>query len=260
MAILSTEGIVLKIHALGNTSKIVVVYTRDLGLLKLVAKGARRTPNRFGFALEPLWRSRLTLYHKPDRDGVLLSQAEVLDPLGSRLHDLARFAHAQAAIELMDRVVWGEEPNTPLYELLMSTLEAVASAPLPALDVVTLAYELQVASLMGYRPRLDACAGCGSALSPRRLFSPARGGLLCDRCAAAEAGTIALSADALAGLSLLISRPVFEAGEFVEIRRAGEIQKVVEMFFRHHFQRFHGLRSLEMLRSLPGGVPETSKT
>ena len=86
-----------------------------------------------------------------------------------------------------------------------------------------------------------------------RLFSPARGGLLCDRCAGAEAGTIALSADALAGLSLLISRPVFEAGEFVEIRRAGEIQKVVEMFFRHHFQRFHGLRSLEMLRSLPGG-------
>jgi len=255
MAIVSSEGVVLKTYALGNTSRIVVVYTRDQGLLKLVAKGARRTPSRFGFALEPLSRARFTLYHKPDRDLLLLSQAEILDPLGSRLHDLARFAHAQAAIELMDRVVWGEEPHAPLYDLLVATLEAAARAPLPALESVTLAYELQVASLLGYRPRLDACAGCGAPLSPRRLFSPARGGLLCDRCAAAEAGTIALSADALAGLALLASRPVLEAGEFVEIRRAGEIQKVVEMFFRHHFQRFRGLRSLEMLRSLPGGDP-----
>jgi hypothetical protein len=61
---------------------------------------------------------------------------------------------------------------------------------------------------------------------------------------------IALSADALAGLALLLSRPVAEAGEYVEIRRAGEIQRVVEAFLRYHFQRFQGLRSLDVLRSL----------
>jgi DNA repair protein RecO (recombination protein O) len=172
--------------------------------------------------------------------------------VGSRLDDLARFAHAQAAIELIDRVVWGEEPHTLLYDLLVAMLDAAGRAPVATLPAVTLAYELQLASLLGYRPRLDACAGCGGSLSPRRLFSPARGGLLCERCASAEAGTISLSADALAGLALLASRPVFEAGVLVEIRRTSEIQRVVEMFFRHHFQRFHGLRSLEMLRSLPG--------
>ena len=69
--------------------------------------------------------------------------------------------------------------------------------------------------------------------------------MLCDGCAPAEAGTIVLSADALAGLSLLLSRPVAEAGEYLELPRAGEIQKVVEAFLRHHFQRFDRLRSLE---------------
>src|SRR5438093_655781 len=83
-------------------------------------------------------------------------------------------------------------------------LEATTRAPLAALPALTIAFELQVASLLGYRPRLDACAGCGEALSPRRLFSPARGGLLCDRCAAGEPGTVRLSADALAGLALLL--------------------------------------------------------
>ncbi|HKQ56267.1 MAG TPA: DNA repair protein RecO [Candidatus Eisenbacteria bacterium] len=262
MALVRCEGIVLKTHALGDTSLIVVTYTRELGIVKLVAKAARRSPSRFGYALEPLSRSRYTVYHKPDRDLHLLSQAEVLDPVGSKLVHLARLAHGQAALELVDRLVWGEEPHAELFDLLAAALQAVTEAPLATLPAITLAFELQTASLLGYRPRLDACANCGGAISPRRLFSPARGGLLCDRCVASEPGAVTLSADALAGLALLLSRPVREAGDWItlgEVRRTGEILKVVEAFLRHHFQRFQGLRSLEVLRSLPEfGLTEDS--
>ena len=259
MALVTTEGVVLKTYALGDTSLIVVVYARDLGLVKLVAKGARKSPNRFGFALQPLSRSRLVLYHKPDRDLHLVSQAEVLAAAGSRIDDLTRLTHAQAAIELVDRLVWGEEPHAELYALLVETLEAVTAAPAASLSAVTLAFELQTASLLGYRPRLDACAECGEPPSARRLFSPARGGLLCDRCATGEPGVVTLSADALAGLTLLLTRPVVDAGRYLEIQRAGEILKVVEAFLRHHFQRFQGLRSLELLRTLtPNPSPEAA--
>jgi len=255
MALDRCEGIVLKTHPLGDTSLIVATYTREHGLLKLVAKAARRTPSRFGYALEPLSRSRFVIYHKPDRDLHLLSQAEVLEPTGSRLADLSRLAHGHAALELIDRLVWGEEPHQELFDLLAAALQAVAVAPVGTLAAITLAFQLQVSSLLGYRPRLDACANCGAAISPRRVFSPSRGGLLCDGCAVAEPGSVTLSADALAGLSLLLSRPLREAGDWLEIsevRRTGEILRVVEAFLRHHFQRFQGLRSLEMLRSLPG--------
>jgi len=255
MALLRTEGIVLRTFALGDTSRIAVLYTRDLGLVKVVAKGARKSPSRFGFALEPLSRSRILIYHKPDRDLQLLSQAETLEATGSDLRTLERLAHAEAAIELIDRLVWGEEPHAELFDLLRATLGQITRAPEPALGAVTLAFQLQVASLLGYRPRLDACASCGAAISPRRVFSPARGGMLCDRCAALEAGVIVLSADALAGLALLLSRPVEEAGRFAEVPRAGELLKAVEAFLRHHFQRFQGLKALDMLRSLGSSTP-----
>jgi DNA repair protein RecO (recombination protein O) len=255
MGLVRSEGIVLKTHALGDTSRIVVAYTREHGMVRLVAKGARSSPSRFGFALEPLSRSRFVFYLKPDRDLQLLSQADTVEPTGSRMGDLTRLAHAQAATELIDRLVWGEEPHPELFDLLAATLAAATLAPLAALPALTIAFDLQVASLLGYRPRLDACAGCGGTLSARRVFSPARGGLLCDRCAAAEPGAIRLSADALAGLALLLSRPVAEAGEFVELKRSGEILRVVEAFLVHHFQRFRGLRSLEILRALPGIEP-----
>jgi DNA repair protein RecO (recombination protein O) len=255
MALVRSEGVVLKTYALGDTSRIVVAYTREHGLVRLVAKGARKSPSRFGFALEPLSRSRFVFYLKPDRELQLLSQADTLEPVGSRLSDLTRLAHAQAAVELIDRLVWGEEPHAELFDLLTATLTSVTAAALHALPAITIAYELQVASLLGYRPQLEACANCGEALSPRRLFSPARGGLLCERCAATEPGTVRLSADALAGLSLLLSRPVGEAGDFLDVRRTGEILRVVEAFLAHHFQRFQGLRSLEVLRSLPEPGP-----
>src|SRR5262249_37425178 len=164
----------------GDRSRIVTAYTRDHGLRKLVAKGARKTPSRFGYALEPLSRSRLVFYLKPDRDLHLLSRAEVVDALGSRLSDLSRLAHAQAALELVDRLVWGEEPHERLYALLVQALDGCDRSPLPALAAVTLAFQLQLASELGYRPRLEQCAVDGRPVSQRRVFSPARGGLLCD--------------------------------------------------------------------------------
>lgn len=261
MAIITSEGIVLKAHALGDTSRIVSVYTRDHGLRKFVAKGARKTPSRFGYALEPLSRSRFVFYLKPDRDLHLLSKAEVLDALGAKLADLDRLSHAQAALELVDRLVWGEEPHPRLYGLLVQALEGCARAPVAALPAVTLAFQLQLAGELGYRPRLDRCAIDGRPVSQRRAFSPGRGGLLCDACAAREGGIVLLSGEALGSLALLMSRPILEAGEFIELPRAGELMRVIEDFFRMHFQRFHGLRSLEVLRGLdtPGAAAANAR-
>ncbi len=261
MALITCEGIVLKTHALGDTSRIVTVYTRDHGLRKFVAKGARKLPSRFGYALEPLSRSRFVFYLKPDRDLHLLSKAEVLDAMGSRLSDLSRLAHAQASLEIVDRLVWGEEPHPKLFALLVQALEGCTRAPVATLPAVTLAFQLQLAAELGYRPRLDQCAIDGRAVSQRRAFSPSRGGLLCDSCAAREGGVVFLSAEALASLALLLSRPVLEAGDYIELPRAGELMRVIEDFFRTHFQRFVGLRALDVLRGLdgPGAIPRASE-
>lgn len=255
MALETCEGVVLRTYPLGDTSRIVVAYTRQHGILRLVAKGARKSPSRFGFALEPLSRSRFVVYVKPARDLHLLSQAESMAPLGGQLDDFDRITHAQAAIELVDRLVWGEEPHPELYDRLVEVLLAARTLPKDSLPAMLLAFELQAAALLGYRPRLDACAQCGGTLSPRRLFSASRGGLLCDPCAAGPVGAVTLSADALASLALLLSRPVAEASDYVEPRRVGELSRIVDHFLREHFQRFQGLNALSLLRAaqeLPG--------
>ena len=158
MALVRCEGIVVRTYPLGETSRIVVVYTREHGLLKLVAKGARKTPSRFGVSLEPLSRSRFVIYLKTDRDLQLVSQAERSAPTAPRSTTSRGSPHAQAAIELIDRLVWGEEAHDALFELLVRQSTRWRPRRSRHCRRVTLAFELQLAGLLGYRPRLDACA------------------------------------------------------------------------------------------------------
>ena len=52
--IVQTEGLVLRNFRMSESSKVVIVYTRNFGKVRLVAKGARRPKSKFGASLEPL--------------------------------------------------------------------------------------------------------------------------------------------------------------------------------------------------------------
>jgi DNA repair protein RecO (recombination protein O) len=53
MPLVETESLILKSYSLAEADKIVVFLTQDQGLVRGVAKGAKRLKSRFGGALEP---------------------------------------------------------------------------------------------------------------------------------------------------------------------------------------------------------------
>jgi len=246
MALERLEAVVLKLHALGDTSRIAVLYSRERGVVRTVAKGARQPKSKFAGTLEPLHRVSALLYFKESRELQLLSAIDLIESFAPP-GDFERLAHAQAAVELIDRLVWGEEEHAGLYDLLIAALGRIARDPSPTLTADSVAFQVQAAGLLGYRPVLDACAGCGRDPGPSRAFAPARGGILCDRCAAQEATGVRLSAEGLAELRQLLQHDWQEPPP--RTSRAGELLKVMEVYLQTHFQRFPGFRSLELLRS-----------
>src|SRR5262245_56551087 len=223
------------------------MYSRERGIVRTVAKGARQPKSKFAGTLEPLHRVSALLYFKESRDLQLLSAIDLVESYTAPA-DFERLAHAQAAVEFVDRLVWGEEEHAALYDLLIAALQRIARAPSPALSAVSVAFQVQAAGLLGYRPVLDACAGCGRETGGSRAFAPARGGLLCDRCAAQEVASVRLSAEGLADLRALL---VYDWSQEAPpgSARAGELLKVMEVYLQTHFQRFAGFRSLDLLRS-----------
>jgi len=249
MALVRLEAVVLKLHALGDTSRIAVFYTRERGLVRAVAKGARQPKSRFAGALEPLTRVDLVVYFKEGRELQLLSAADPIESYVAGGTDLERLAHAQAAAEFVDRLVWGEEEEGAFYDLLTAALGQLARCPEAALAAVTVAFQVQAAGLLGYRPALDVCAGCGADPGASRHFAPARGGRVCARCAAQDAMGVTLSGEALAELRRLAAADLTGAAP-APAARAGELLKLMEVYLQNHFQRFSGFRSLELLRGL----------
>src|SRR5947208_3600511 len=72
MALYTTDGLILRSYALGESDRIVVFLTRDRGKKRGVAKNARQSRRRFGGALEPLTCGRVAYEERERRDLVRL--------------------------------------------------------------------------------------------------------------------------------------------------------------------------------------------
>ena len=59
---ISSDALVLRSYKIGETSKVVVLLTRERGKVRAVAKGARGQRSRYQSALEPLSEVRVGLY------------------------------------------------------------------------------------------------------------------------------------------------------------------------------------------------------
>lgn len=197
MALYREQGVVLRSYKLGETDRIVHLLTQGRGKVRAVAKGVRRPGSKFGGRLEPFSHVDLQLYSGRTLD--IVTQAELIASFAPVRSDFALSACGSAMVEAADRVAQEDERSVRLVLLLLDGLRALARSPRHP-SVVLDAYLFRLASVAGYHPYLDACAGCG-APGRHRVFHLAAGGVLCTVCA--PAGTRALEAgvlDLLAGL------------------------------------------------------------
>jgi DNA repair protein RecO (recombination protein O) len=184
MAPVKSTGVVLRTHMLGETSRVVVCYTRDHGKVRLVAKGARKGGGRFGAALEPFTVSGVVFYLRPGRGLSLVSDAEIVRDFPAVRRDVVRQAYAGAVVELIDLLVAEQAPDPAIFDLIEETLGAVEEAPAGALDPALWRFELGLAAALGYAPELASCVSCGRPAGEGASFSPRLGGAVCGRCGA----------------------------------------------------------------------------
>ena len=153
--IVTTEAVILRSRKQGDTSKIVSLYTRDYGLVDVIAKGAREMKSKFGSSLEPFTCSKVTFYKKEGRDLYLLSNAETALPLRNLQSDLDHIEAATKVVELLLRSQHHEECHPELYTLVKETLTVISDCEDSAgVWPVLFAYYLQYISFAGFRMRL----------------------------------------------------------------------------------------------------------
>lgn len=175
-----TEAVVLRHNDWGEADRMLWLFTREMGKVRAVAKGARKVRSRKAGHLEPFTRVNLLLAR--GRELLIVTQAETVDPFLDLREDLVRIGYASYVIELLDRFTYDEGENRSLYNLLTDTLARIEKEADPALAVRY--YEIRLLDLVGYRPQLFTCLGCASEIRPEdQFFSASQGGVICPRCA-----------------------------------------------------------------------------
>jgi DNA repair protein RecO (recombination protein O) len=191
------EAIVLRHSNWGEADRLLWLYTRELGKVRAVAKGARKPRSRKSGHLEPFTRASLLLSW--GREIYIVTQAEAMDAHLALREDLLRIGYASYVIELLDRFTYEEGENPPLYRLLTETLARLDGEPDPEFAVRY--YEMRLLDLVGFRPQLFHCANCETEILPQdQFFSADKGGVLCPRCGAGTPGVRPVSMFALKAL------------------------------------------------------------
>ena len=250
MPLCKTEAIVLRTRDLGETSKILTLFTDRYGKIAAVAKGARRPKSRFGASLDLFAHSNIVLYIKESRDLHLISESTLLNAFYGLREDVHRLGFASTVVELVDRMVMRAERVPGLFPLLNGGLQALEKGKHPSLLLWALI--LKIVSVLGYRPQLFACNSCGGPIEGKLAgFSSAQGGVVCQDCGRKGVAFTAIASETLKLLQQLL------ADDFVVIRsleidtREGRrIAAIVTGFVGHCIEDHRPLSSVKFLEEL----------
>jgi DNA repair protein RecO (recombination protein O) len=172
--------------ALGESDKVLTLFSLERGLTRAVAKGARKPGAKIAGRADVLNVNRLMLATGRSLD--IITQAEGVETFSKLRHDLNRLAYGLYYAELTSVFGQGLSEESDIYfEKLCEALRLQAESQVDG-ALLCLEFELFLLELIGYRPELDCCVGCRQALTDYNVsaFDHEAGGILCEPCFAKQ--------------------------------------------------------------------------
>jgi DNA repair protein RecO (recombination protein O) len=194
MGLVETQAIILQTFKLADADKIAVCMTEKAGLVRGVARGARRLKSKFGAGLEPFTVVRLSYFEKETRELVTIREAEIVKSYFGAARDAEVVQALGYLAELVREFAPPHQPDERLYRMLRACIDAAASNA-ELLHPITVYAELWALKLTGLLADARVCGGCGRR--PDEVgggaFISAEGVVRCRACG--QGGWQALGAD-----------------------------------------------------------------
>jgi DNA repair protein RecO (recombination protein O) len=237
MPLVTTTAVVLRTYPYSETSKIVRLATRDLGVQSAIAKGVQRPKSRFGAGLELLSEGSAQLYHRDNRELQTLAAFDVERLRGELARDLDRFSAAMALAELMVRMA-PPAPLPALFDAFTGTLDSLVELSGQTLHAAGIRAVWTLLGVLGFEPSLRRCVRDDAAVGEDGAavaFSTVEGGVLCEPCqqsrpSAATRLPPGAWRDLCAMLDPRAALPV------LDVPHAAAHRRLAARFVRHHLE------------------------
>jgi DNA repair protein RecO (recombination protein O) len=204
LAAVRTEGLVIRAVDVFETSRVLTLFTRDLGKVSALAKGARRLKSPFQAGLDLLSICDIVVLHKASEALDLLTEATLVERFASCRRDLAALYCGYYIAELLHDLTDHHDPHPRLFDAAVITLRHLGDSALRPLRL--LRFELACLRELGHMPALEACVHCGEvvdATGDAVAFGLATGGVLCPSCRPGQPHVATLSGRTLQTIGVL---------------------------------------------------------
>ena len=196
---IQTPGLIIKETNIGENDKLLVILTKEHGIIRAFADGVRRMKNKNSAATSLLCYSNFTLYQ--NKDTYKISDSSPIELFFDLRYHLEELSLAQYFCEMALRLTPEEFEPTEILRLLLNSLHFLTNQSKP-IDIVKAVTELKLISLAGFMPNLTGCAMCGEEGSFR--FSYSEGCLFCLECGTDIKDTTVLNPTVLASMRHII--------------------------------------------------------
>ncbi len=254
--IVETEAVVLHSMHYRDTSKIVTLYSRKFGKIKIVAKGARdQKTNKFGSSLEPMTHSSVVIYKKEHKDLHLLSKSEIVTPLNRMQNDSEKMFTGLALIELVNMVMHYEEENEQLFSLLVESLKTLDGSAKNGINVLP-SFMVKLFQQFGFGLSVDSCVRCNRKTNDSDfqfgLLRISDGKFICSYCAEEHSSSgVRISGDVLKSLYYLQMNSIEKSTMLsLSSTMCDDLIASLQSYLRYHIEGARTLKSLSLLYSL----------
>ncbi len=178
-----TDAINLKSYNLSEADKIIVMYSKDKGLIRGVAKGVKKPKSKLGARMDLLVANKLMLYKGKNMDTIC--QAEALNTFHKIRQNMDKIFYSMYISEVVNNFGVEEDPcSKEVYELLYKALEKISNAENKVEILLSvLKFQLKMMQISGFGVELECCLCCGEHIKDEKMFfSDKMGGIICARC------------------------------------------------------------------------------
>lgn len=179
----TTDAINLRSYDLSDADKIVVMYSKDRGIIRSVAKGVKRPKSKLGARMDSLVAN--TLQFSKGRNLDTVCQAQTINSFAKIRESMLKLMCSSYISEVVTNFGVEEDPaSVETYNLLYKALNKLAnSTEKKDILIAVIKFQLKMMIIAGISPELDNCLSCGRPIKDGNMyFSKERCGVFCPEC------------------------------------------------------------------------------
>ncbi len=252
MSRFTLEAFVIRTIRMTESSRVVTLFSGELGKVKGVAKGVDRPKSKMAGAIALFNLIEADLYKKEGADMGTLGGASTLESFSHIAIEPRRFGFGSAWCEILDKTSHPDHPRPKTFDLTRDYFSLLNNADADKAGLLFWAALYKMLAFEGYSPEIKGCLSCG-VLSPETggAISLKKGGLVCRKCSANDDTAISVKASDLDLLRAMKSETLARFEELSVDKKTGKkTAEVILAFASYHLGLPRNLKSFKFLEEL----------